>query len=652
MFTVTPVTVTPDLPDAVAGTITIPDLVTLPEDQTHDFSVSPSGGTYDTVDYAWSVVSSGGSIDASTGLYSPADVSVNTTVRVRCTATFSGTGTNARSGSSATATDDEFFVVTPVTVTPDLPDAVAGSIQISPLGSLAEDDTHTFAVTPLGGTYDTVSYVWSVEPGSGGSIGSTTGFYDPADVSANTGVTIRCTATFSGTGTNARSGSSATATDTEFFTVTPVTVTPDLPDAVAGTITISPLGSLAEDDTHTFAVTPSGGTYDDVDYAWSVVSGGGSIDASTGLYSPADVSVHTTVRVRCTATFSGTGTNARSGTSDTDTDDEFFTVAPVTVTPDLPDAVAGSIQISPLGSLAEDDTHTFAVTPLGGTYDTVSYVWSVEPGSGGSIGSTTGFYDPADVSANTGVTIRCTATFSGTGTNARSGTSATATDTEFFTVTPVTVTPDLPDAVAGSITISPLGSLAEDDTHTFAVTPSGGTYDTVSYAWIVWLGGGAIGASTGLYDPPNVSSNMSVTVRCTATFSGTGTNARSGTSATATDDEVFTVTPVAPPSMLDDAVAPTVTIDPLEGVIGGTNRTVRASVVGGTYDELAWSWSVSPGSVRSQNDFPAVSFATWVIPNTPGAATVSVTVTASGTGMAARSGTSASASDTESTVIS
>ena len=80
---------------------------------------------------------------------------------------------------------------------------------------------------------------------------------------------------------------------------------------------------------------------------------------------------------------------------------------------------------------------------------------------------------------------------------------------------------------------------------------SGGTYDSISYAWEVVSGGGSISGSglSATYYPPNVSSDRTVTVRITATAIGTGNNYQSGSSDTSTDTESFTVLVyIAPPS--------------------------------------------------------------------------------------------------------
>ena len=104
-------------------------------------------------------------------------------------------------------------------------------------------------------------------------------------------------------------------------------------------------------------------------------------------------------------------------------------------------------------------------------------------------------------------------------------------------------TAPLSDAAAPNVTIAAVGSVDEDDTLALSASVSGGTYDSLSYAWSVISGGGSIagGGANVTYDPPNVSSDTAVTVRCTVTATGTGNNAENGTSDTDADDEIFTV---------------------------------------------------------------------------------------------------------------
>ena len=86
-------------------------------------------------------------------------------------------------------------------------------------------------------------------------------------------------------------------------------------------------------------------------------------------------------------------------------------------------------------------------------------------------------------------------------------------------------------------------------------TISGGTYDTVALAGSLPSGQGSIGAFVydsvdddykATYTPPDVASDLQVTLTVTATANGNGTNAVDGTSDTASDTETFTVNFNAP----------------------------------------------------------------------------------------------------------
>ena len=461
--TITVSTGTPPPPSADAPSITIAAVSSVDEDSSLNLSASISGGTYDSLSYAWEVVSGGGSIswNGLIALYTPPNItaSQNTTVRVTVTAT--GTGTNAASGTSDTDSDDEVFTV--FVVTP-LPNADAPSITISSESSVDEDETLSLSASVSGGTYDTLTYAWTVVSGGGSISGSgLSATYNPPNVSSNRSVTVRVTVTASGTGTNAISGTTDTSTDTENFTVNVVLI---LPDASAPSVTIASVSSVFENDTLNLSRSVSGGTYDTLSSAWSVVSGGGSISGSgsSAIYTPPNVSSDRSVTVRVTVTASGTGTNAISGTTDTSTDTENFTVNVVLI---LPDASAPSVTIASVSSVFENDTLNLSRSVSGGTYDTLSSAWSVVSGGGSISGSgSSAIYTPPNVSSDRSVTVRVTVTATGTGTDAASGTSDTNSDDESFTVIADT-TPNLP--AAGPYTRSGAGNI----TRTLPA-PSGG----------------------------------------------------------------------------------------------------------------------------------------------------------------------------------
>ena len=532
---------------------------------------------------------------------------------------------------------------------PLLPNAVAPTVTIGMVTSVADDATLDLTAEVAGGTYDTDTYEWAVVSGGGSITGAgSTATYIPPDVATETAVEVRVTVTARGTGTNAANGTSATASDTESFTVTD-SGTPLLPNAVAPTVTIGMVTSVADDATLDLTAEVAGGTYDTDTYEWAVVSGGGSITGagSTATYTPPDVATETAVEVRVTVTARGTGTNAANGTSATASDTESFTVTD-SGTPLLPNAVAPTVTIGMVTSVADDATLDLTAEVAGGTYDTDTYEWAVVSGGGSITGAgSTATYTPPDVATETAVEVRVTVTARGTGTNAANGTSATASDTESFTVTD-SGTPLLPNAVAPTVTIGMVTSVADDATLDLTAEVAGGTYDTDTYEWAVVSGGGSItgAGSTATYTPPDVATETAVEVRVTVTARGTGTNAANGTSATASDTESFTVTDSGTP-LLPNAVAPTVTIGMVTSVADDATLDLTAEVAGGTYDDtLTYEWAVVSGGGSISG---AGATATYTPPDvsTETAVEVSLTVTARGTGTIARAGTSDTETDTE-----
>ena len=102
---------------------------------------------------------------------------------------------------------------------------------------------------------------------------------------------------------------------------------------------------------------------------------------------------------------------------------------------------------------------------------------------------------------------------------------------------------------------------------------------------------------------------------------------------------------------LPDAVAPTVTIPAVADGVGGTSIQLAASVGGGTYDSIAYAWTVTHGTL----DDATSATPTWTRPasiTVDTVATIGLTVTVGGDGTIAKDGTSAtvSASSVTSTI--
>ena len=150
------------VPDANAPSISIGSVSSVNENSTLGLSAIVSGGAYDSLSYAWSVVSGGGSISGSGSsvTYSPPNVSSNQSVTVKVTVTATGTGTNAASGTSDTSSDTEGFTVNVVTgpiTTPTLrlPDpsdiigTVGGAVDNNPLPA-ASGGTSSYSYSVAG----------------------------------------------------------------------------------------------------------------------------------------------------------------------------------------------------------------------------------------------------------------------------------------------------------------------------------------------------------------------------------------------------------------------------------------------------------------------------------------------------------------------
>ena len=227
---------------------------------------------------------------------------------------------------------------------------------------------------------------------------------------------------------------------------------------------------------------------------------------------------------------------------------------------DFPLAIAPNVSIASVSSVDEDGTQTLTASVSGGTYDSLSYAWAIVSGGGTITGSGASVtYTPPDVTANANVTVRCTVTATGSGTNAVSGTSDTATDTEVFTVNFVE---SLPDAAAPTVTIGAVANVNEGTDVALTATLSGGTYDTITFAWDDGGAGGAFSSSTAqnpTYTAPSVTSHQSATFTCETTARGTGTDASNGTSDTASDTEAFSIrnVPAGPALELTDWTTPT-----------------------------------------------------------------------------------------------
>ena len=95
---------------------------------------------------------------------------------------------------------------------------------------------------------------------------------------------------------------------------------------------------------------------------------------------------------------------------------------------------------------------------------------------------------------------------------------------------------------------------------------------------------------------------------------------------------------------IPDAAPPTVTIDSIAAGDEGTSVGLSASVAGGTYDSIAYSWTADEGTLSGET----TATPTWTRPQVSSTknVTLRLTVTVRGTGTNARAGTSATRSAT------
>lgn len=523
----------------MALSATIDSVDDVNEGGTRSLTATVTGVVYEIDSASWWVSSGPGSVtknsDTTATYTAPVDVSSDTSVTIRYSVTeYYGKGNTHSASASVT------FKVLNV-----LPDAEAGTVTVDDVGTVTSGATVSLSRSVSGGIYDTLSTTWTRTAGLGtftDSIGPDASFTAPI-TTQNHDVTVKATTVFSGTGTKAKDGTSDSASGSETFTVEP-----EHSSALAGTVSIAPVSSVSESSSITLSRTISGGTYDTTTTSWSVVSGVGSFSDSTGssaTYNAPDVTQNSLVTVKATVTFKGTGTNAATGTSASASDTVTFTVT----SPDTPPpAKAGTVTIGSISTVNENTPKTVSRTISGGTYDETETTWSVSSGVGSFSDSTgaSGVYDAPEVSQDSSVTIKATVVFKGTGTNAKADTSATASDTEPFTV--IEIPPPPLEAEAPSVTITDISSLWEREEITVSATVSSGRYDTLSYAWTPALGSISGSGSSVTYRAPSVNSNTNTSIVCVVTARGAGANAEDGSSDTSSDSVSFLIYNHTPPA--------------------------------------------------------------------------------------------------------
>ena len=104
----------PTLMDADAGVVFITAVGSVDVDATQTLRATVVGAVYDTIAYAWEVVTGTGTITGTGETVTYNAPSAAEATEVRCTVTVTGTGTNALDGTSDTASDTEDFNVVEV----------------------------------------------------------------------------------------------------------------------------------------------------------------------------------------------------------------------------------------------------------------------------------------------------------------------------------------------------------------------------------------------------------------------------------------------------------------------------------------------------------------------------------------------------------
>ena len=213
----------------------------------------------------------------------------------------------------------------------------------------------------------------------------------------------------------------------------------------------------------------------------------------------------------------------------------------------LDDASAPTPTINAVATGDESTTTQLSATvPASDTtnpYDSVAYAWTVEGGTLDDDTAESPTWTRPALTADTDYGVDLTITVSGDGTNAANGTSDTASAAQ-VTATVLDVITTISDASAPTVTIGAVGNVNEGTDVALTATLSGGTYDTITFAWDDGGEGGAFDDDTAqnpTYTAPAVTSHQSATFTFEATVTGTGTNATDGTSDTASDTEAFSI---------------------------------------------------------------------------------------------------------------
>lgn len=331
------------------ATITVtPTPVTLPISATQQFTAvgRDAFGNVVAITPAWSVTAGGGTINATTGLFTAGTTPGAFANTVRATSgTIFGTATvNVTVGPVAT-----------ITVTPNPATLAIGAQQ-----------TFTAVGRDAGGNVVPITPVWSVTNG-GGTINATTGVFTAGTIPGSYTNTVRATqGSIFGTATVNVVGGPLAA----------IVVTPNPATLAPGALqTFTAVGTDASGNV--VAVTP----------VWTVVNGGGTINSSTGLFTAG-----TTPGTFLNTVVATQGTISGSATV-------IVTAGPVTsivVTPNPATLAPGAQQ-----------QFTAVAVDASGNVVVITPVWTVVNG-GGTINSSTGLFTAGTTSGTFANTVVAT----------------------------------------------------------------------------------------------------------------------------------------------------------------------------------------------------------------------------------------------------
>ncbi len=341
-----------------AATLTVsPNPHFMPINGTQQFTATAvdASGNVVPVTATWSVVSGGGTINASTGVFTGGTSlgTFNNTVR-------------ATSGSLSGS----------ATVTVMAGPAVAIAVTPNP-ATIGTNGTQQFTATAVdaAGNPASISPAWSVENG-GGTINASSGMFTAGTTTGSFTNTVRATSGgVSGSATVNVTGGSAAV----------ITVTPN-PATVGSNGTQQFTAAAVDANGNSVSITP----------VWSVEDGGGTINASTGVFTAGATTGTFTNTVRATSggVFGSATVTVTSGSA-----------AVITVSPDPATVEVGNTQ--QFTATAEDGSgNPISITP----------VWSVENG-GGEIDSATGVFTAGTTTGTFNHTVTATSgSISGTAT--------------------------------------------------------------------------------------------------------------------------------------------------------------------------------------------------------------------------------------------